>query len=385
MATPVGKNLRILIVSNLYPPDIQGGYEILCEQVVEWLRGRQHEVSVLTTGPGQLQLLGPFPQPPPRTRRAQMRLMRHNQGVTERAIAKLRPEVIFMWSQLRLGSGPARAAEASGYPVLYTWNDDHILGLAPVPWGLSPRRLAGAISDRTWARATTWSGLRFAHALSISHKLSEGLRSGGYGGPLRVIYQGIRLDEFPCKANPGAISRPPRLLYVGQLHPYKGVHTVLEALKLCPDWHLTIVGAGSPDYQQSLLQAAAELGPRVEFLGKQPRDQLSQIYRQHDAFVFPSIWVEPYGLTHLEAMASGLPLLATMHGGHGEHLRSGINCLGFTKESPPQLAEALNQLQSDPELARRLALAGRAMVEMDLNFERYAREVEEALWQTLTP
>ncbi len=384
--------MRILIVSNLYPPEIQGGYEILCAQVVGWLRARNHEVLVLTSSGSEsaeemrnLRLSSPFPAPARRGRVHQLRLHRFNYRATAEAIARFRPELIFMWSQLRLGSGPARAAEASGIPVVYTWNDDHILGLAPVQWGLTPRRLVGALSDRSWARAATWSGLKFRRAVTISHKLREILQRGGYPGELQVVYQGIRLEDFGCKQEPGSMGAPGRLLYVGQLHHYKGVHTLLEALPHCPDWTLTIVGAGNPDYVQKLKESAKPLGERVSFLGRLPHAQLAQVYQEHDAFVFPSIWDEPYGLTHLEAMASGLPLLATLHGGHGEHLRDGVNCLGFLKGSAEELAQALRRLQSDPALARRLALQGRELVVQELNFERYARELEEVLACALTP
>ena len=382
-----------MIVSNLYPPEIQGGYEILCAQVVGWLRARNHEVVVLTSAGGsesaeemrKLQLSSPFPAPARRGRAHQVRLQRFNRKATAQAIAQVRPELIFMWSQLRLGSGPARAAEASGIPVVYTWNDDHILGLAPVQWGLTPRRLVGALSDRSWAREATWRGLKFRRAITISHKLREILQRGGYPGQLQVVYQGIRLEDFACKKDPGSIGTPGRLLYVGQLHHYKGVHTLLEALPHCPDWTLTIVGAGNPDYVQKLKESAKSLGERVSFLGRLPHAQLAQVYQEHDAFVFPSIWDEPYGLTHLEAMASGLPLLATLHVGHGEHLRDGVNCLGFLKGSAEGLAQALRRLHSDPALAHRLALQGRELVVQELNFERYAREVEEVLACALTP
>jgi len=385
--------LRILIVSNLYPPEIQGGYEILCAQVVGWLRAQDHEVVVLTSAGGPqspaelrtLQLSSPFPAPARRGRVHLLKLQQWNRTATARAIAQLRPELIFLWSQLRLGSGPARAAEASNIPVVYTWNDDHILGLAPVQWGLKPRRLVGALSDRTWARAASWSGLKFRRAITISQKLRDILQRGGYPGELQVLYQGIRLEDFACKEKPGAIGSPGRLLYVGQLHDYKGVHTLLEALPHCPDWNLTIVGAGNPLYVQKLKDLAEPFGERVSFLGRLPHAQLSQVYQEHDAFVFPSIWDEPYGLTHLEAMASGLPLVATLHGGHGEHLRDGVNCLGFLKGSAEELARALRLLHSDPALACRLAQQGRELVVQELNFERYARQVEEVLWCALTP
>lgn len=389
--------MRITVISNLFPPEVQGGYELLCHQVVEYLVARGHQLSVLTTPcsatvPPQpweesreLKLLAPFPGPAPRSRRAAQALLRHNREVVARQLSRWRPEVVFLWSQLRLGAGPARAAEASGFPVLFTWNDDHVLGLAPVPWGRGLRGLVGAALDRSWYRGCTWSGLRFPRALVISRCLAEGLRRGGYSGPLKVCYQGVDLRQFPLKDRPGALGSPLRLLYVGQLHAYKGVHTVIEAVQHCPEVSLSIVGSGNAAYEAQLRQLARGAAERITFWGRRPRSELAHIYRDHDVFVFPSVWPEPYGLTHLEAMACGLPLLATLHGGPGEHLVEGQNCLSFEAERADQLAGALLRLRDNPPLAAQLALAGRRLVEEELNFERYAASVEEALWRSLTP
>ena len=87
--------------------------------------------------------------------------------------------------------------------------------------------------------------------------------------------------------------------------------------------------------------------------------------------VFPSIWSEPFGLTHLEAMASGVPVVSTANGGQGEFLRDGVNALVFEPEDAEGLACRLASLIVDDSLRRRIALGGRRLVEREFTLTRY--------------
>ena len=194
--------MRILVVSNLYPPHVLGGYEILCAQVVERLRVRGHEVSVLTSDHGgpdgttgverTLALETPFDRPAERSRRRRREVTRHNATVTRDAIRRIDPDRVFVWSQLRLSLGAAEAAEASGRPVAYTLNDEHLAGYAPVGPGLGPRRLTGWLLDHVAQRRLTLSALRLRHTTCISATLKRNLVARGVPGErARVIHQGI--------------------------------------------------------------------------------------------------------------------------------------------------------------------------------------------------
>ncbi|MEO1366322.1 MAG: glycosyltransferase, partial [Acidobacteriota bacterium] len=146
--------MRLLMITNLFPPDVVGGYEILCGQVAAELRSRGHDVRVLTTGAPAgadgprvsraLRLEQPFGEDFRPSRRRRRRLGLANERATAAAIADVQPDVIFLWSQRRLTLGPARAAEASGVPVAWTLNDEYLAGFRPaVPDG-SWRRRVGA-------------------------------------------------------------------------------------------------------------------------------------------------------------------------------------------------------------------------------------------------
>jgi len=399
--------MKILFISNLYPPHYLGGYEILCQQVCEDLQKRGHNSVVLTSTHGVkeaptgeippnihriLKLYNPFGRPAKLMRAQRWIVGRRNYGLTKAFVAKERPDVIFIWSQLRMGLGSAQAALDSGIPVAYTFNDFHVAGYRSAQFGLTPKAFGKYVADHWIFRGITFKGQDFKHATCISHMLKMKLLEKGL--PIkdaRVIYQGIPVDKFPKKAEPGKITHPPRLLYVGQLHPYKGVHTLIEAAHLIADGmkrnpgspHLrlgvSIVGDGPEEYKRQLMKKAQQGHADIEFAGKIAQPELPGIYREHDIFVFPSAWQEPFGLTHLEAMASGTPVISTADGGHGEFLKDGENALIFEKENPRGLAAKISRLISDNELARRLAATARAMVEQEFALQRYVTDIEAFL------
>ena len=385
--------MRILIISNLFPPEVLGGYEILCEQVVRGLLRLGHDVRVLTTGeaadafPGQvdrtLSLVQSFDSPARRWRLRRWRVDRENYRATQQMLASFEPDLVFFWSQLRLGCGAMRAVEASRLPRMFTWNDAHLAGYLAAPWRLDARGLAAFGLDRLMS-SITLSGIDLSGGIVISQKLKEDLLDLGLPvDDARVVYQGIPIETFPFRGPEVPLGDPPRLLYTGQLHPYKGVGTLLEAVRNLEregrQVEVTIVGAGAAEYEAELSGVARRLASKVRFLGRLPHSSLPSIYRAHDIFVFPSIWSEPFGLTHLEAMASGLPVVSTANGGHGEFLRDGRNALVFEPGDAAALGSQVGRLLDKPRLRRKLVEEARRHVERDFSLERYVEDLETHL------
>jgi glycogen(starch) synthase len=386
--------VKILVISNLYPPDVLGGYEILCAQVVSQLRERGHTVRVLTTGghgpdvdvDRRLRLYVPFGQPAGLMRARRFTTSRHNHRVTAAVIREWQPERIFIWSQLRLTLGAARAAEQSGIPVSYTLNDEHIAGYLGAGWRPSPGGVARWAIDRTILRHLTCSGVTMRHVTCISDALKGNLvRAGLPLSHARVIHQGIPVGRFPVRLARPPLGGPLRILYAGQLHAYKGVHTVIEAAARVGrrlggnSVTVTIAGDGGTDYRQRLETLARESGIEVRFAGRVAHTDLPAVYRAHDVFVFPSIWQEPFGLTHLEAMASGTPVISTIEGGPAEFLCDNDNALVFRAGEADHLAWQITRLVATPGLGEHLAARARAMVEQRFTLERYVADLEAFL------
>ncbi len=397
--------MRILFISNLYPPHFLGGYEILCGQVVETLKQRGHEIMVLTSDHKNKEI--PASQPDAGVLRklkvycsfdrkaslqpfARLKTGIFNFFVTSSVLKRFKPDMVFVWSQLRLTTGSARACQTPGYKCFYTFNDDHIAGYKNTEFSWAPRRLIKFLLDQTVFRFNCLDGIDISFSTSISQRLRDQICMKGVDvSNSRVIYQGIPIEKFPLRTTgPMIPALNPSILYAGQLHHYKGVHTLVKAVHLLAadkfaSINLNIVGSGPEDYLAELRSLCVSEKVRVNFMGRLPSERLPELYRQHDVFVFPSIWPEPFGLTHLEAMASGTPVVSTNDGGHGEFLRHEENALVFPKDDEKALAIELERILCDRELAERLRLNARRMVEEKFSLTRYVDDLEKILLEAV--
>lgn len=154
------------------------------------------------------------------------------------------------------------------------------------------------------------------------------------------------------------------LLHVGRLAAEKGVHRILEAFRVARDLlpagslHLIIAGGGP---EEPALRRAAP--PDVTFLGVlDHKRELPKLYATADAFVLTSL-TETLGLVMLEAMASGIPVIATPAGGVADHLRDGENGLAYPASDVREMAHAMVRLAMDPKLRDELARGARRTAE----------------------
>jgi glycosyltransferase involved in cell wall biosynthesis len=187
----------------------------------------------------------------------------------------------------------------------------------------------------------------------------------------RVIYGGTDPDRF----HPEPDLPRDGVLYVGRLTPHKGVDRLLRALP--PGTPLTVVGTGGHDpdpperdYPQLLHGLAAGLD--AEFAGAVPDAELPGLYRRAAVFVLPTVpetcygrriaITELLGLSLLEAMASGTPVVASRVGALPEVVRDGETGFLVTPGDVAELRERIAQLVGDRRLARRLGTAAREAV-----------------------
>lgn len=395
--------MKILIISNLYPPFVLGGYEILCSQVCNDLSERGHDVVILTSAHGfdetdssyvepfpnvhrRLKLYIPFSDTPRLFRRKRYFVGKSNYRVTKSFITKENPDLIFVWSQLRLTVGSARAALDSGIPTAFTFNDEHVGEFMPSQFCFEGKAALRYILDNWIMPSITLKSIDLQHTTCISQQLKSNLLKKHM--PIensKVIYQGIPITKFPMKENVGKVHSPARILYVGQLHSYKGVHNVINAVQLVAKEKgaeyltLSVIGTGSEQYQLELIRLANRGDALVNFVGQVDHSHLPRLYREHDIFVFSSIWQEPFGLTHLEAMASGTPVISTADGGHGEFLLHNHNALVFEKENERELADKIVKLVEDADLRDRLIVTARKIVEEQFTLKAYVNRLEKFL------
>jgi glycosyltransferase involved in cell wall biosynthesis len=113
-------------------------------------------------------------------------------------------------------------------------------------------------------------------------------------------------------------------------------------------------------------------------------DEMPQVYRDHDALLFTSEWAEPFALTPLEAMASGLPVIGTTTGGSRELFRDCDNALTYTAGQPEELTQRIQRLASDPDLRARIAATGQAEVRANYDEPHIVDQIEGYLKETVT-
>jgi colanic acid/amylovoran biosynthesis glycosyltransferase len=197
---------------------------------------------------------------------------------------------------------------------------------------------------------------------------------------IRVHYSGSDTRRFRWSERPYERDGPLDILCCGRLHEAKGQHLVLAALRRVErrgrdDFRVTIVGDGPA--RPRLEQLVAEYGwaGRVTFVGHVPygSDALVEHFHSADLFAHPSITVgglkEGIPGTIVEAMACGLPVVATYHAGIPAVIDPGVHGLLVHEHDGDALANALDALLTDPALRRRLGVAAaeRAAVELDLS------------------
>jgi glycosyltransferase involved in cell wall biosynthesis len=198
---------------------------------------------------------------------------------------------------------------------------------------------------------------------------------------INLIPNGVDLEAYAFKDRKWV---PPRLLSVGRLVYQKGLDLAARALAELKDldWEWVIAGDGS--FRQELSSLCLELGidDRVIFAGWQSRDQLKQLYHDANLFVFPS---RHEGMPNavLEAMASGLPVVASRIAGNEELVIHGETGLLVPAESVTELVSALRQLIMDVDICKKMGDAGRARVEAGYSWRGvasdYARQLSAML------
>ena len=260
---------------------------------------------------------------------------------------------------------------------------------APVIWhvhDLLPRHpLSTAIRLFAWA----W---RRNRVVAVSHAVArqfEGRLGRAFRGRVETIYNAVDLERF--FQDPQRRRETRRALgleaktvvgIVGQLTPRKGQLELIEAFaelaRKVPDTALLVVGEPlfnrDGEYAKSLSRAADRSGvaDRIHFLGA--REDIPAIMRALDLLVVNSR-VEPFGLTVIEAMASGTPVLATAVDGINEIVRHGENGWLVPARDQQRLAEAMLFLLGDQNLREQLGTHGRRDAVARFSIERFATEI----------
>jgi glycogen synthase len=400
--------VRILIVSNLFPPYAIGGYEERCKDVVDALRRRGHDVLVLTSSYGagkrvssaglRRTLRFHWFQPVRSLSALAISECRDYWSVV-RCISRYGPDVIHVWSLRSISKNVLTAIARSRIPVVYDISDDWMSDIDKDRWfwfwsGVPPttlKRRSKVLMRKVFSKVVPTS-LELPDRSSC-YFTSESIRdlyvqSGFKIGNHSVIYCGVDTHIFERPNNFSGSRSPFRILFGSQLTRGKGLFTVVEALrdlvrKGINDIRLTVVGkAGIEHGFESEVKTYLEdagLTKLVEFKPLVQRADMPQIYWSHHVVVFASYLPEAFPLVPLEAMASGVPVVTTLAGGTRELARDGENALVFEPGDAIGLARCLERVYKEESFAQELILSALKFVRREFDISIMTRRIEDFL------
>lgn len=369
--------MKVVVVNNLYPPNVRGGAERSVQLLAEALVRRGVEVTVVTTsskavdatevdGVKVVTLTGsnlywPFAGEPasPMRRKLWHLIDLYNPLVTGRLVQVIRQEraeIVHTNNLQAISVAAWRAAAMAGVPVLHTLRDYYLA------CARSNRYRDGSNCTRTCLECMPFCAVR--------RRLSAGL--GGVVGTSRFIldrhlelgfFAGARvrraIDNPSPRRDPGqGGDRRIRFGYLGRLEPAKGVESLVAGFSERTDenWELVVAGTGPPEFVDALTRraAAAKQPQRIQFAGWTDAEAfLAQV----DVVVVPSLWHEPFARSVIEAQARGLAVIASRRGGLTEMLDDGVEGLLFEPGEPHSLTQAVDRMLADPPLVRRMGEA----------------------------
>lgn len=387
--------MKILVLSNLYPPDCIGGYEMGCRQAAEALRDRGHEVRILTSVPRT-----PVPGEPGVRRTLRLadiwshylfargssvtahltqseshRINAANVHALLEEIEDFRPDVVYVWMLAGLG-GLGLMGALHHLKVPWAW---HLMDDVP----LMLCKAAGALVP-TFARE--FSRQLRGHYLACSQQLVDEIEAGGValGDVVEVIPNWVRGPIGPPRSDylDGGRLRIVSAAGLIERQVDKGIDILIDAaarLRSMGHQHFSVdvYGHVTDPHFPGLIHRHGLEG-HVTLKGSRSQAELSEIYAENDVFAFPTRPREPFGFAPLEAAARGCVPIMSEVCGIGEWLVHGVQCLKVprTAEAFAAAFAAILEGRIDPApIGRRAAAA----VRRDFHLDTIIPKIEHAL------
>jgi glycogen synthase len=411
--------MKIMVLTNLYPPHHAGTFDNHCQTVTESLRLRGHNILILTSSHGLraeqrdgeiercLLLNGAFGHPSVTGFMDLKPMEVHNNDALRETLDRFEPDIVYVFSLFGLSKSLIFTLCNSRRPVVYDVFDYWLAAnVREDPWlhfwnspslpllesskrkalemsgerlrldSTAPTRLMrgydripgifGDGKDRARVAPNSIAGFRFDRMYFCSETLKRMTEQVGFCvNHAEVIYPGITAAYIGDIKPPNVPIK--KFLIVTRLNAESGVMTALKALKIARDARLdislSIYGRGDSSYVADLRSFAVAKQLPVEFLNVSNQNtDLAAVYKRHDALLHTPEWAEPYPFTALEGVGCGLPVVGARSGGMEELLRHGENSLTYPAGNAEELAARMQELLISPAL--RCQMAERAQAEV---------------------
>jgi len=406
--------LKILIITKIYPRPAYGGYELRCQEQAEEMRKRGHEVSILTcrrdtsqekkekdiyrllhkdktiVGAGfrRLGVFFIFIKRKNQLRNAWAN--RRNYTICRKILRRLKPDIGYIWQLNGALIKPVLAVQKERLPIIFNLGD-HWLKDLKTETDLESNRLKKKFRlFLLGIKDFRQIDLRYllTNSLSLRQKYVD---AGFKEENITVIPRGIPfsllLDHADLKNLSKAHNDKIKLVFVGRLVPDKAPDIAIRAVSHIIQQtgidkiHLDIFGSGDKGYSEVLqnIATALKINNNVHFLGQIEHDELLPRYQTYDCLLFTARWEEPFSTVILEAMARGLPVIATNSGSVTEVITDGINGIIVPKDQPIALSNAIKKVIQDHDFAQKIRHAALDTIRNNFEFERIIDKTEDYL------
>ena len=383
--------MRVLLITNLYPPQELGGYGRCMADFCWGLIRRGHQLQVLCndasylgssskTGPNgepvarELQLKGDFCNGVHQIQTAleEYAVDRHNRVIIQKWLEKEN------WDGILLGNIDLLGVGLLHYLLSHKLHILHHVGFVHSPYSVNQQPNTSQY-----------------HLLAASNTVKTRLIEDGiHAADASIVYPGARTDLFGPTEIHRALPEPPcrikrkplHLCFAGLLMESKAPHTLLEAVAQLhqQDYPVRASLAGGA-FQKSYVEAMKsfcvhnKIDSSITFYKQLTRNQLARFFRLHHAAVFPSTHPEAFGIVAVEAMASGLALISSGVGGASEVFENNRSGLRFDAGNAESLSMQIKRLFDETGLLRGLQENGMERARKVLDVQHSAKQIDELL------
>lgn len=338
--------MRIALVCP-YAWDDAGGVQVHVRELAGRLRARGHEVLVLTparrtVAEPWVTVVGSPVDVPYNASNAPIDPRPWSRRPVRRALEAFGPDVVHVHEPFAPSTSMWATLEAPA-PVVATFH-------------------SGATRSRALDLATPALrrvDRRIAVRIGVSETAARFVRAR-LDGEFEIVPNGLDVERW-ASASPRDLGPGTKLLFVGRLDERKGIRVAVDAFRrlAAERRDLRLIVAGDGPHRDAPESLPAELRTRVTMLGMVPHVDLPPIHAACHLYLGPSTGGESFGIVLAEAMASGLPVVASDTPGYDEVVRDEVDGLLVPPRDPEALARATARVLDDPELAARLTVAAR--------------------------
>lgn len=403
---------RILIICDLFPPDILGGYELRCEEACNWLHQKGYLIEVLTTKSSFHGNVHPFPihrlltkyglgkTPPTWSFPKRMYLAIKDNLIFKRLLKNYKPDLIYVWN--------CTGISRSLIPYIFSSKIRKLVDVSS-SWLLKVYTQHGPVyrvlennSQKTSHTLVVSAFRKIIPIISINTVKEKflidftnvmGYFTSDWNKRAHVntikqcesfetIYTGVNLSEFPYQQKRPLLSDI-KLLFVGRIQEEKGFNLLLDQLNFAQkkiSKKIILMTAGeflNEEERKETLDLIERLGlsKSVIFLGKIERNKLHNFYNETDFVVFPSLTQEAFSRVPLESMACGTPCISTDNPGSKELFERKAPLI-MLERSSAGLQESLEPFLLDSSKFQEISQAGRLFVEQSFTFDHFMEKVQ---------